>query len=135
MSNQLPSWIKPDTKDAYNYAYTFLYCKLQREVRVVVDNLKGNDALQKSLVDATDYASRTARDFFKEVKRMAEYHLPFEELKALERREKAEGIHPSQQKPVEVPKVDVLSTVENQQTENQSNNPPANNDNQAGNAS
>lgn len=106
MSKQLPSWIKHDTADAYNYAFTFLYCKLPRDVRDLVDKAKADDAIYASISKNTDYASRIANEFFKEVRRMAQYEKSQEDLKALERREKMEGIHPSQQKKPEIPKIE-----------------------------
>lgn len=100
--SQLPSWIKPCTAEAYNHAYTFLYCRQPREIRNMLDKAKDDDA----------FATRFTSEFLKEVRRMAEYEMPWEDLKALERQEKVAGIHPSQHKlpvvppPTESPKVE-----------------------------
>jgi hypothetical protein len=91
--NTLPSWIKPYTTDAYNYAYTFLYCKLPKEVREHITKIKNGEK-----VDNDNYLARHAEIFFHNVGIMAEYEMSFEDLKALERKEKLEGIHPSQHK-------------------------------------
>lgn len=91
MSNQLPSHIKPDSADAYNHAYTVLYCQQPRDIREMLDKAQGDSS----------YSTRETREFFKEVIRMAQFELGYEELKALERREKAEGTHISQMKRIE----------------------------------
>lgn len=87
-TKQLPSWIKPNTADAYNHAYTVLYCSQPSDIRLMLDTYKADDSK----------GNRETREFMKEVMRMAQYEPSFEDLKALERREKAAGIHPSQHK-------------------------------------
>ena len=82
----LPSYIKPSTKDAYNYSYATLYCSRPKDIRDMIDKTKN-----------TDFSTRETEEFFKEVRRIAEYEASMEELKALERKEKSEGKHPSQQ--------------------------------------
>lgn len=103
--NQLPSWIKPNTADAYNHAYTFLYCKQPRDIREMLDKAKD-----------TDFNTRETREFMKEVRRIAEYEPSHEDLKALERKEKVEGIHPSQHKKPELPKVDAPEVEQPKET-------------------
>jgi hypothetical protein len=103
-NNRLPSHIKYDTADAYNYAYTTLYCALSKDVRDLIDEAKDEDGLYANLKNGTSYLERTASEFFKEVRRMAQYQPSYEDLKALERREKMEGKHISQQKKAEIPK-------------------------------
>lgn len=87
-NKQLPSWIKPYTADAYNHAYTFLYCGQPKEIREMIDQVKSDN----------NFSNRFTNEFFKEVKRMAEYEMPLDDLKALERREKMENRHISQHK-------------------------------------
>ena len=91
--SSLPSWIKPDTADAYNHAYTMLYCARPADIRAMIDKHKSDDSSKP----------REVVEFMKEVVRMAQFEMSHEDLKALERREKMEGIHPSQQKKVEPP--------------------------------
>ena len=91
---QLPSWITPHTKDAYNWAYTFLYCKQPEEVREDIDRVKKDNG----------FSNRFTVNFFSEVIRIAEYEMSYDDKKAAERREKAENRHPSQQKKIELPK-------------------------------
>jgi hypothetical protein len=98
LMNILPSWIKPNTAAAFNHAYTFLYCNQNSEVRKMIDKVKDGYEIPK---EDNSFAARHARLFFLEVKRMAQFEPSFEDLKALERSEKVQGIHPSQQKKVE----------------------------------
>ena len=110
--NQLPSWIKPDTADAYNHCYVFLFCKQPKDIRDMIDKVKEDNS----------FSTRETVEFLNEVKRMAQYEMSPQELKDLERKEKIEGIHPSQQKKVEVPKITELK-------ENKSNIPPISGEN------
>ena len=103
MSNkQLPSWIKPNTPDAYNHAYTMLYCGQPKDIRESLDEAKKDN----------NFSNRETREFIKEVIRMAQYEHSFEDLKALERREKIEGVHPSQQKKQTEVKVEDTKIIE-----------------------
>ncbi len=99
----LPSWIKPYTADAYNYAYSHLYCELwDGQVREVVDKIKANQEI--GLPDS-NFAVRHAKEFFKQVEHVATLEISLEDLKALERKEKVAGIHPSQHKNSQAPSV------------------------------
>ena len=89
----LPSHIKPSTKDAYNFAYTALFCKQPKDIRKLIDEYKNTDV---------KHSCREVNEFLKEVRRMAEYEMSAEDLKALERSEKIAGTHVSQTKKEEI---------------------------------
>jgi hypothetical protein len=137
MSNkQLPSHIKHDTSDAYNHAYSTLYCGLHKDVRDMIDKAKQDDTVYANLSTQTDYASRTAYEFFREVRRMAELKRSAEEIKDLERHEKSLGIHVSQRKKVGDVKHTIIETPLKEDAEPKTNNNKLPDDNkQDGNAS
>jgi hypothetical protein len=134
-SKQLPSHIKHDTSDAYNHAYSTLYCGLHKDVRDMIDKAKQDDTVYANLSTQTDYASRTAYEFFREVRRMAELKRSTEEIKDLERHEKSLGIHISQRKKVEVAKPIVEMPIKEDTEVKTNNNNTSDNDKQDGNAS
>jgi len=65
----LPTWIKPGTADAYNYAYTFLYIAQPKDIRILLDKAKD-----------TEFTCREIREFNAEVRQVAEYEPTPEEL-------------------------------------------------------
>ncbi len=121
MSQQLPSWIKPNTADAYNHSFAMLYCRELSDVRQMIDKTKEDNS----------FSTRETREFFKEVIRMAQFEMSYEDLKAAERREKMEGIHPSQQKKLitkrVAPKAEVVP-IEPLSEESAKENKPPNNE-------
>jgi hypothetical protein len=119
-SKQLPSWIKPDSADAFNHAYTMLYCEAEKTVRQMLDRVKDGYVMSDSDLS---YDARYAREFYKEVQRIAQYAPSFEDMKALERREKVEGLHPSQQKKALEVKTSEVKPAPNNQIPPSSENP------------
>jgi hypothetical protein len=90
----LPSYIKPDSADAFNYAYTMLYCKQPKDIRLLIDRSKTDEK----------FICREIDIFLEEVVRIAQYTPSQEDFFKWQIDEKARGVHPSQIKTIEHPK-------------------------------